>query len=108
MMTRKERAKQFMPFDAMKGLQEALRAKEERHMRTQKREISQEDKERNSKVLSDVRKGMKISVDFWCAFHDVTLEGTVTAINFVYKFLKIDDCKINFDDVYKITITEYF
>ena len=30
MITRKERAKQFMPFDAMKGLQEALRKQEDR------------------------------------------------------------------------------
>ena len=50
-MTRAERAKQFAPFDAMKGLQAALRDKEERHSRTEKREISDEVKERNSKVL---------------------------------------------------------
>lgn len=28
MMTRKDRAKQFLPFDAMKGLHEAMRDKE--------------------------------------------------------------------------------
>lgn len=108
MMTRKERAKQFMPFDAMKGLKEALRQREERHSRTPKREISPEDEEHISKVLSDVRKGMRVLAEFWYAFHDVSLEGTVTAINYTYKFLKLDDRKINFDDIYKISITEYF
>ena len=41
-MTRAERAKQFAPFDAMKGLNEALRDREERHMRVDKHEISEE------------------------------------------------------------------
>lgn len=36
MITRKERAKQFMPFDAMKGLQEALRRQEEIFSRVEK------------------------------------------------------------------------
>ena len=107
-MTRKERAKQFMPFDAMKGLQEALRAKEEHHTRTEKHDVSPDDEKTNSKVLSDIRKGMKVSVDFWYAFHDINLEGTVTAINYAYRFLKVEKQKINFDDIYKIRITEYF
>ena len=42
MMMREERAKQFAPFDAMKGLQEALRDREERHSRVEKLEISEE------------------------------------------------------------------
>ena len=41
-MTRQERAKQFMPFDAMKGLQEALRDREERHSRVERHGISDE------------------------------------------------------------------
>ena len=41
-MTRAERAKLFAPFDAMKGLQEALRDREERHLRVEKHEISEE------------------------------------------------------------------
>ena len=42
MMTQAERAKQFAPFDAMKGLQEALRDREERHARVERHEISEE------------------------------------------------------------------
>ena len=51
MMTRQERAKQFAPFDAMKGLQEALRDREERHGRVSKREISEESEMNISYVL---------------------------------------------------------
>ena len=41
-MTRAERAKIFSPFDAMKGLQEALRDREERHLRVERHDISEE------------------------------------------------------------------
>ena len=41
-MTQGDRAKQFMPFDAMKGLKEALRDREERHSRVEKRDLSED------------------------------------------------------------------
>ena len=49
-MTRQERAKQFMPFDAMKGLQAALRDREERHSRVDRRVLSDEAIAANSAV----------------------------------------------------------
>ena len=49
-MTRAERAKIFAPFDAMKGLQEALRDREERHLRVERHEISEEQAEQNSRT----------------------------------------------------------
>ena len=52
MMTREARAKQFMPFDAMKGLQEALRDREERHTRVQRRELSGDELEENRRTLA--------------------------------------------------------
>ena len=51
MMMREQRAKQFAIFDAMKGLSEALREREERHSRVQKHGISEEDQERISETL---------------------------------------------------------
>lgn len=42
-MSREERAKQFMPFAALKGYQEALRKKEELHQRTRNDIITIED-----------------------------------------------------------------
>ena len=41
-MNNKERAKQFMPFDALKGLKEALKEKEERRTRVDKKQITEE------------------------------------------------------------------
>lgn len=38
-MSKEERAKQFMPFDALKGFREALKAKEEEHQYNEGNEL---------------------------------------------------------------------
>ena len=64
-MTQAERAKQFAPFDAMKGLQEALRDREERHARVERHDISEEDIERNSSVLAKLTNGVPGNKPGW-------------------------------------------
>ena len=107
MMTRQERAKIFAPFDAMKGLQEALRDREERHLRVERHDISEEQEEHNSEVLAKLTRGMHVRLDYYSAFHDVSNEGIVTDINTVYRFLKLGTEKISFCDIYDINITEW-
>ena len=105
-MTQRERAKQFMPFDAMKGLKEALREREERHLREEKRELSEEAAERLSAQINRVTKGALVKVQYYKAFHEMTLQGKVTNIDFVYRYLVIGEERIYFDDLYKLTIKE--
>lgn len=50
-MNRANRAAQFQPFDALKGLQEELRMREERRNRVAKKEVSDEKAEEISKEL---------------------------------------------------------
>lgn len=104
MMTREQRAKQFMPFDAMKGLQEALRDREERHSRVERREISEEAREANSAVLRKLSNGTQVTVTYYRHFHETTRTGTVTAINSACRFLRLDDEKIFFEDIYALTL----
>lgn len=106
MMMRQERAKQFMPFDAMKGLQEALRDREERHTRVERHEISEEMQEQNSTVIARIDKRTHVSLDYYCDFHDITKEGIVTEIDKVFKFLKLNGEKIFFEDIYQIRILD--
>lgn len=101
-MTREERAKQFAPFDAMKGLREAMRDREERHTRTERHDVSEEDAERNSTVLAKLKKGSPVAVECYNAFHDVTKEGRITEINTAYRYLKLNGEKIFFEDIYSI------
>lgn len=105
-MTRAERAKQFAPFDAMKGLQEALRDREERHSRVDKHGISEEDAEANSRTMLRLQRGMKVEISYYKAFHDVIRTGTVTYLNTALRRLKLDDEPILFDDIYTLKIMD--
>ena len=106
MMTRTERAKQFAPFDAMKGLQEALRDREERHLRVERHEISEDMAERNSQVILKLERGMKVEIFCYCAFHDVVKHGRITDVDITFRNLKLDNERIWFDDIYSIRITD--
>ena len=106
MMMRQERAKQFQPFDAMKGLQEALRDREERHTRVERHEISEEQMEKNSEVFQKLKKGMLIRMDCYVAFHDVSITAIVTSIDLTFRFLKMGKEKMCFSDIYQIEILE--
>jgi len=107
MMTNVERAKQFAPFDAMKGLQEALREREERHSRVEKHEISEEDAERLSYTLRSLSRRMKIRMSCYHAYHDVILSGVIEDIDFNYRRLEIGGERIWFEDIYWIRIIDY-
>ena len=96
-----------MAFDALKGLQEALRDREERHLRVQKADLSDEIVERNSRVICKLRRGMKAEISCYSAFHNVVKRGIVTDVNITLKYLKLGDEKIWFDDIYAIRITDY-
>ncbi len=106
MMTLQERAKQFAPFDAMKGLQEALRDREERHCRVDRHDISDEDIEENSLVIAKLSKGHMVLVEYYCAFHDIEKEGRITEISIPFKYIKLNGERIAFDDIYRIRITD--
>lgn len=104
MLTRLERAKLFAPFDAMKGLKEALRDREERHARVARHEISDEQAEENSRVILRLERGMEIEVFCHLSFHDVVKRGVVTDLDLALRKLKLNGKNILFDDIYTITI----
>ena len=104
MMMREQRAKQFLPFDAMKGLSEALRAREDKHSRVEKHEIFEEDLELISAALNRVEKGSMVFLRYYSGFHEREMEGIVSEINRPLQFLKLNEEKILFDDLYEIRV----
>ena len=102
MMTRGERAKLFAPFDAMKGLKEALADREERHSRVARHEISEEEGEKISRVLQRLERGTYVEIYCYSSFHDVVKRGRVDSVDPVYKRIILDGEKISFDDIYSI------
>lgn len=105
-MTREQRAKQFMPFDAMKGLKEALAVREERHSRVDKRELSEDTIEALSETLSMLVPGMEIEIEHYRSCHDVVDRGRIQRIDLAYKYLMVGDVKIFFTNIYDIKILE--
>ena len=105
-MTREQRGKQFIPFDAMKSLKEALAVREERHNRVEKRELSEDVIEHLSVMLGRLELGMEATIEHYRAYHDVVSVGRVRAIDPVFKYLLLDNEKIYFDNIYDIKIRE--
>ena len=103
-MNREDRAKQFLPFEALNGLGAELRRRREKTYSTKKRVISEEKRQEISEVLSKIERGTKIDLIFYSDGKYLSLQAVVTEISFIYKYLQIGDGKIYFDDVYDIEI----
>lgn len=103
-MNREERAKQFQPFDALKGLQEELRRREFRALSVERRCLSEEEAERISRCLNGLRKGSRIEICFYDHGHYLTLEGCVDQVDAVGRFLLLGNTPVFFDDIYRLRL----
>ena len=80
-MNKANRAAQFQPFDALKGLQEELRMREERRNRVEKKEVSEEKAEEISRELIKIQKGSNVEIVFYRNGSYYELTGCVFAKN---------------------------
>lgn len=103
-MSPEERAKQFMPFAALKGYPEALRKKEK--VVVSKIELSPEYQEELDLKLRQVQKNDIITVVYFCKDEYLQLTGMVSRIDVTARVLKIVNTKISFEDIYDISIIQ--
>ena len=99
-MSKEDRAKQFMPFAALKGHTEALKRKEK--IVVQKMELSEEYQEELDRKLHQISKNDMITVIYYHQNEYLKLTGMVARIDETARILKIVNTKINFDDLYEI------
>lgn len=104
-MMRSERAKQFQPFDAMKGLREAILDREERYCRVEKHEINEDQIQENSRVFEALKKGNRVHLEYFKDFHDTEADGILTKTDTVFCYLVLNGEEISFENIYKIEIT---
>ena len=104
-MAREERAKQFAPFDALKGLQNALRAKEYEHERIAKGDITEEKAIELSKTLLSIEKGDVVEARVFKDGHIESVSGKCT-IDFIERELRVNALKIQFDCLLDLRIIE--
>lgn len=94
------RAKQFVPFAAVKGFEEALRAKE--RIVVEKIELSEERKAELDFKLQQIHKRDIITVVYFDKDEYVKIEGMVSRLDIDARILKIVNTKIAFEDIYEL------
>lgn len=104
MIKREDRAKQFAPFDALTGLRKALRDKEIEHERTERAEVSDDRAERIERVLKKAERGVTARVTYYDSGYYVAVEGAVTEHDRVFRYIRIGEGKIFYDDIYDVRI----
>lgn len=93
-------SKQYMPFDALKGLRSELKKQQE--IKVEKPVLDEEVLEHLSYQLSHYKKRDYIELDYYHNEKIIHLEGTITYLDCVSQYLKINEVKINFIDILKI------
>ena len=95
-----ERAKQFLPFAAVKGLPEALAKKEK--VAVPKIELSEEMAMALNEKLHQIQNGVTVTVTYFDTDTYIHLTGTVMEVDSIFRTLLIDDTRIEMDDIMDI------
>lgn len=96
------RAKQFVPFAAVKGYEEALRAKEK--IVVEKIDLSEERKEELDFKLHQIHKNDIIKVVYFYKDEYIKIEGMVSRLDTDARVLKVVNTRIPFDDIYDLGV----
>lgn len=97
-----ERAKQFLPFAAVKGLPEALAKKEK--IPVSKIEISEETAMILNKKINCIQKGASVMITYFCIDTYIHLTGTVLQLDSIFRTFQIEDKIVHLDDIVDIEI----
>jgi len=97
------RAKQFLPFDALKGLQEALREKEIEY--EEKKDLSEDTLNDLNNKFNQIDNGSFVKITFYKNGKYSEIRGRVTNIDYIKKKIQINkEYNINICDIVNILI----
>ena len=103
-MPASRRAKQFAPFDALKGLKEAIAEKE--RIPTPRRILAEDALAELNQQLSQLRKGTIVTVVYYCIYaqeyHQIT--GVVVSVDCYWNLLQVGNMAIDFSEIAEIEI----
>ncbi len=99
-MTIEERAKQFMPFSALKGLDEALAKKEQQF--TQRHELCDDESEIINGILSKLKICDKVCITYYDTGKNKSVSGEIEVLNKQMRFLEINKTQILFENLLSI------
>lgn len=96
-MSQADRAKQFMPFAALKGYEEALRAKEK--VVVPRMELSEEMAQELDRKLHQIQRNDMITVVYYNGEEYIRITGMVSRLDPDARVLKVVNTKILFEDI---------
>ena len=100
-MNKVARARQFLPFDALKGLQEALREKEIEY--EVKKDLSEDCLNELNNKFNQIEKGSLIRIKYYKNGRYSEIKGIVTNIDYIKKKIQINkEYNINICDIVNI------
>lgn len=99
-MSRAERAKQFMPFAALRGYGKVIHEKEK--VITEKRELTEEENDLLTQTVLTLKKGDVIKIKYYSVDGYITVIGAVSNLDLVLKTITIIKTRINFSDILSI------
>ena len=100
-MNRVSRAKQFLPFDALAGFQEALREKEIE--KEDRKDLAEDKCAELEQELNKIENGDKIKIKYYRNGKYIELTGIITNIDYNKKKIQINkDANINVCDIMEI------
>jgi len=102
-MPRAMRAKQFAPFDALKGLQNALRLKEYQHERILQGDMTEEKAKELSCILINLKKGDCVSLTYFEDGHKKSIDGALKLF-IEENMIQIEKKKIKLDQVIDVKL----
>jgi hypothetical protein len=101
-MPLEERAKQFMPFAAVKGLGEALALKEK--IVVPKPVLTDDMAEELDRTFARIEIGSMITVVYYRENEYIQITGKVAHISESSRLLQVVDTRIAFDEICKVTL----
>lgn len=101
-MIREERARLFIPFDALTGFKEALKEKEQEHIT--RKELSDEVNEELSMKIKAIDINKIVKVTYYDGNKYTKIEGKVNKIDKINRRIIINGKEINLFDVIDIEI----
>lgn len=100
-----DRARQFLPFAALKGYEEMLREME-REIEPRK-ELTEEDARRLNEEMRSIQKGMRVHILHYKDGAYVETEGIVSFIDPAFRRIFLGEEEIAFDDIWKVVNLEH-
>ena len=94
------RAKQFIPFDALKGFYELI--DNEKKITNIKKELSDDMESALNDKLCSISKGDKVIIKYYYNVDYIETSGIIKKIDYTYRKLYIMNTIINFDDILNI------